>query len=224
MSDDLALDESTQSAPTTPASPPLSTLKTPNPRRVRVAHYVSIILSPITVSLPFVFLVALYHAQSILTAFLYAFVVLFFLSFGPTVYVLVGVRVGKFTDSDVSVRSQRVGPFLFGISSALVGLATLFFIHGPKNLQTLLLITIVSGGVMMIVTLWWKISIHASSLAAAATVLTALYGSILLPLFVFLVAVCWSRVVLRRHTLGQVIAGSLVSVVLTSLILAIRGV
>ena len=219
MSDDLVLDESTQSAPI-PVSPqhPIS-----KPRRVRIAHYVSNILSPITVSLPFVLLVALYHAQSVSTALLYALLVLFFLSFGPTIYILVGVRIGKFTDADVSMRSQRTGPFLFGIASAALGLVTLFFTHGPKNLQTLLLITIVSGVVMMIVTLWWKISIHASSLAAAATLLTALYGNAILPVFVLLIAVCWARGVLRRHTLGQVGAGSLVSIALTSLILVVRG-
>ncbi len=190
----------------------------------RIAHYVSNILSPIAVSLPFVFLVAFYHAQNISIALLYAFVVLFFLSFGPMMYILVGVRMGKFTDPDVSMRSQRIGPFLFGIISASIGLGTLFVTHGPKNLQTLMLITIVSGIVMMIITLWWKISIHASSLAAASTVLIVLYGSVLLPIFVLLAAVCWSRVILRRHTLGQVIAGSLVSIALTLFVLAIRGI
>ncbi len=219
MSDDLALDEHIHS----PVPSQTSLSKTPQPTRVRIARYVSNILSPLAVSLPFIFFVALYHAQNVLAALLYALVILFFLSFGPTVYILVGVRMGKFTDADVSMRSQRVGPFLFGITSALIGFGTLFFTHGPKNLQTLLLITIVSGFVMMIVTLWWKISIHASSLAAAATVLTALYGSIVLPLFVLLVAVCWSRVVLRRHTVGQVVAGSLLGIALSSLILVIRG-
>lgn len=216
MTHDLALDES----PQTPSAPPPSH----NSIRIRIARSLSNILSPVTISLPFVFLVAFYHAQSILTALLYTCLVLVFLTFGPMVYVLVGVRIGKFTDADVSVRSQRFGPFLFGIISALIGLAVLFFTHGPKNLQTLLLITVISGIVMFVITLWWKISIHASSLAAAATLLTALYGSILLIAFVLLIAVCWSRVVLRRHTLGQVIAGSLVSIALTSLVLAIRGI
>ncbi len=221
MADNLAFDEHTQPAPV-PSHPPLAKIaQTPG---TRLARYVSNVLSPLVVSLPFVFFVAFYHAQNVLTALLYALVILFFLSFGPMVYILVGVRMGKFTDSDVSMRSQRVGPFLFGITSALIGLATLFFTHGPKNLQTLLLITVVSGFVMMIVTLWWKISIHASSLAAAATLLTALYGSIVLPAFILLIAVCWSRVVLRRHTVGQVIAGSLLSVTLTLLIIGIRGV
>ena len=223
MSDDLASDEYTPRAPMPVPSQRL-TPKASQSVRVRIARFVSNILSPLVVSLPFVLFVALYHAQNVLMALLYALIILFFLSFGPMVYILVGVRMGKFTDADVSLRSQRVGPFLFGITSALIGLGTLFFTHGPKNLQTLLLITIVSGFVMMIVTLWWKISIHASSLAAAATLLTALYGSIVLPIFVLLAAVCWSRVVLRRHTIGQVIAGSVVSIALTTVIVAIRGV
>ena len=221
MADDLAFDEHTQPAPVSSHPSLTKTAQTP---RIHLARYISNALSPLVVSLPFVFLVALYHAQNVLTALLYALVILFFLSFGPMIYILVGVRMGKFTDSDVSMRSQRVGPFLFGITSALIGLATLFFTHGPKNLQTLLLVTVVSGLVMMIVTLWWKISIHASSLAAAATLLTALYGSVVLPAFVLLLAVCWSRVVLRRHTLGQVVAGSLLSIALTLLIIGIRGV
>ena len=216
MTSDLALDES----PQTPSAPPISSSST----RIRIARYLSNILSPVTVSLPFVFLVAFYHAQSILMALLYTCLILVFLTFGPMVYVLVGVRKGKLTDADVSVRSQRFGPFLFGIISALIGLAVLFFTHSPKNLQTLLLITVISGIVMFIITLWWKISIHASSLAAAATLLTALYGRLMLIAFVLLIVVCWSRVILRRHTLGQVIAGSLVSIALTSLILFFRGV
>lgn len=216
MTDDLALDESTQSA----FRPPPVQSST----RIRIARYLSNILSPVAISLPFVFLIAFYHAQSILMALLYTCLILVFLTFGPMVYILVGVRTGKFTDADVSVRSQRFGPFLFGIISAFIGLAILLFTHGPKNLQTLLLITVISGIVMFVITLWWKISIHASSLASAATLLTALYGSIMLIAFVMLIAVCWSRVVLHRHTLGQVIAGSLVSIALASLILVVRGV
>jgi membrane-associated phospholipid phosphatase len=216
MTSELALDESPQTP--SPSSPSNNSI------RIRIARSLSNILSPVTVSLPFVFLVAFYHAPNLLTALLYTCLVLVFLTFGPMVYVLVGVRIGKFTDADVSVRSQRFGPFLFGIISALIGLVSLLFTHGPKNLQTLLLLTIISGIVMFVITLWWKISIHASSLAAAATMLIALYGRVMLLAFALLLAVCWSRVVLRRHTVAQVVAGSMVSIALTSLLLFIRGV
>lgn len=213
MSEHLARDESEQSLPIVA-----------KPIRMRLARCISTILSPVIISVPFVIAVALYHTRNIAAALTYASVTLFFLSFGPMVYIIAGVRKGKFTDLDVSVRSQRLHPFLFALSSTLLGLGVLSLIDAPKNLQTLFLITIISGFIMMIITLWWKISLHASSLASALTMLTALYGNVMLPAFMLVVLVCWSRVILRRHTLAQVVAGSVVSVVLATIVLRIRGV
>ena len=123
-----------------------------------------------------------------------------------------------------SYRTERTGPFLFGIVSITVGLIALMTIHGPKNLETVLMIAAVSGIIMMVTTLWWKISIHTSSLAGAATMLTALYGAMMLPAFLLLPLVGWSRVVLGRHTIAQVVVGSLVSMALATLFILIRGV
>jgi membrane-associated phospholipid phosphatase len=194
------------------------------PVHVRIARLVSNILAPASISLPFIVLVALYHAQNVMRALLYAVITLFFLSLGPFIYILIAVRVGKISDVDVSRRTERAGPFLFGISSVLAGWLVLILLHGPENLQTLLFITAVSGIVMMVTTLWWKISIHSSSMGGVATILTAFYGAVMLPTFLLLILVSWSRVVLRRHTVSQVIAGSLVSIALTLLILKIRGI
>ena len=194
------------------------------PVHVRVARLVSNILAPATVSLPLIVLVALYHTQNVLRALFYALITLFFLSIGPLIYILIAVRVGKISDVDVSRRTERAGPFLFGISSVLAGWLVLILLRGPENLQNLLFITAVSGIVMMVTTLWWKISIHSSSMGGVATILTAFYGAVMLPTFLLLILVSWSRVVLRRHTVSQVIAGSLVSIALTLLILKIRGI
>jgi membrane-associated phospholipid phosphatase len=201
-------------------------LETPGRKRwqIRVARYISNILAPATISLPFVVLVALYHTRDQLVALVYAGITLFFLSIGPLIYILIGVRLGKLSDPDVSRRSERAGPFLFGITSVIMGWLVLLLTHGPRNLETVLIITAVSGVIMMVTTLWWKISIHASSLGGAATMLTVLYGAIMLPSFVLLALVGWSRVVLRRHTIAQVVAGSLVSIALSLLILKLRGV
>ncbi len=196
----------------------------PRPARVRVARLVSNILAPSSISLPFILLVALYHAQSTRDALLYGFVTLFFLSVGPLLYIMICVRLGKLSDVEVTRRAERAGPFLFGITSVALGWLALALLHGPRNLQTVLIITWVSGIVMMVTTLWWKISIHASSMGGAVTVLTALFGGVMLPTFALLVLVSWSRVVLRRHTVSQVIAGSLLSVVLSVVILKLRGI
>ncbi len=195
-----------------------------NTKRLRFARQVSNILAPATISLPFILLVAFYQAPNKLSALIYACITLFFLSVGPLLFIIVGVRMGKLSDIDVSRRSQRVGPFIFGILSASVGCLVLTLLNGPRNLQTIMIMTVFSGIIMMLITLWWKISIHASSLGGVATMLTVLYGAIMLPLFVLLVLVSWSRVALRRHTIPQVIAGSLAGIVLTLVVLKIRGV
>jgi len=195
-----------------------------NTKRIRIARHVSNILAPATISLPFILLVAFYQSQDQLTAFIYACITLFFLSVGPLLYIIIGVRLGKLSDIDVSRRSQRVGPFMFGIVSVMVGWFVLTLTNGPRNLQTVMIITVFSGIIMMVITFWWKISMHASSLGGVATMLTVLYGAVMLPLFVLLVLVSWSRVVLRRHTVTQVIAGSLAGIVLSLVILKLRGV
>ncbi len=210
----LALNESAPTL-TEPASLPL---------HMHIARSVSIILSPIVISLPLITLVAFYHERNRLMALLYTAITLLFTSIGPLLYILIGVRRGKFSDMDVSIRSQRSGPFLFTILSALIALFMLAAFHGPRDLDTLLLIMIVSGVITMVITFWWKISIHTSSLASAVTVLIALYGTIMLPLFGLVALVGWSRVVLRRHTIAQVIAGSVLSTVLATVILLLRGV
>jgi len=193
-------------------------------KRIRIARHVSNILAPATISLPFILLVAFYQAQNQLTAFIYACTTLFFLSVGPLLYIMIGVRLGKLSDVDVSRRSQRAGPFLFGIVSVMIGWLVLTLTNGPRNLQTVMIISVFSGIIMMMITFWWKISMHASSLGGAATMLTVLYGAVMLPLFVLLVLVSWSRVVLRRHTVTQVIAGSLAGIALSLVILKLRGV
>ena len=195
-----------------------------NTKRIRIARHVSNILAPATISLPFIVLVAFYQSQDQLTAFIYACITLFFLSVGPLLYIIIGVRLGKLSDIDVSRRSQRVGPFIFGIVSVMIGWLVLALTNGPRNLQTVMIITVFSGIIMMAITFWWKISMHASSLGGVATMLTVLYGAVMLPLFVLLVLVSWSRVVLRRHTVTQVIAGSLAGIVLSLVILKLRGV
>ncbi len=194
------------------------------PAYVRLARYASTLLAPAPVSGLLVVFVAPYHTHNLLAAFVYAALTLFFISLRPLVFILLGVRSGKLSDSDVSRRTERTGPFLFGIASATLGLFVLMYLHGPKSLETMLIGTAVGGLVLMVTTWWWKISIHGASLAGALTMLTALYGPAMLPALFLLVLVCWSRVVLRRHTVAQVVAGSLVSIALTMAVILLHGV
>jgi len=214
MSDNLILEEPIE--PAAELAPTRSTY-------LRFARYVSIILSPSIVSLPLLLLIALYHQSNLLLAAGYTALTLIFLSIGPLLYIAIGVRKGHLSDMDVTRRSERLKPFLFGLASATVVLVMLIVTNAPHNLQNIVLVTIICGLIFMIITLWWKISIHASALSGAVTFVAMLYGTTALPLFSLVILVSWSRVVMRRHTLGQVIAGSVLGAALTTTILLLRG-
>jgi membrane-associated phospholipid phosphatase len=188
---------------------------------LQFARFISMILSPAVVALPFIVLMALPNNNQ--NIFLSVIITIFFLCIGPMTYIIIGVISGKFTDVDVSIRSQRVGPFLFGIASTALGYVILNITHGQKNLATLLLLIAISGVVMMLITFWWKISMHASALSAAITALAFVYGFIVLPAYLLVILVSWSRVKLHRHTISQVAAGSLVGIALSWILLKIRG-
>ena len=78
-------------------------------------------------------------------------------------------------------------------------------------------------GILGVINDFWKISIHAASIAAAAVIVALVFGPrfalLLLPL---VIAVTWLRLYLRRHTVAQVVAGLIVGII-TPLVLTLFG-
>lgn len=127
----------------------------------------------------------------------------------PLAYVLVMIKLGKVTDHHVSDRRQRPALLLLTLISVLAGLVVLQLIKGPVSVSLMIIALIGGISVLAVVSAFWKMSGHASAIAAAAVIVVLMFGPAWLPLLVIVPAVGWSRVVLRAHTLGQVLAGSL---------------
>jgi hypothetical protein len=128
----------------------------------------------------------------------------------PFAYILRGVSRGQLSDRHVRVREQRRGPLLFGLGSVLVGFAVLLALGAARPL----LAAVVAGGVGLVVAAtvshWWKMSIHAAVAAGACVILTQVYGPAALAALPLVGLVGWSRVVLRDHTVTQVLVGAAV--------------
>jgi membrane-associated phospholipid phosphatase len=96
----------------------------------------------------------------------------------------------------------------------LVSLAIASLFDAPQILVCLSAFSIIQLGVLGLINGFWKISIHATSIAAAAVIVALVYGLgyglLLLPL---VIAVTWLRLYLRRHTVAQVTAGLTLGVV-----------
>ncbi len=124
-------------------------------------------------------------------------------------FVLLGlVRLGKVTDHHVSNRQQRAPVLLMALGSVGAGLVVLKAAGAPQSVTVMVLAII--GGIIVLaaVSPFWKMSGHAAAVSSAAVISVLMLGPAWLPLVLLIPAVGWSRVVLRAHTLAQVVAGS----------------
>lgn len=119
-----------------------------------------------------------------------------------------------FSDMDVSKREQRPLLFSFMIGMALVYLLSLYLFSAP-----FILFFIVWGGILGIlattlINLKIKASIHIEALTAILIVLVkALNISYLIFLLIPLVA--WARIIEKKHTIIETIAGFMLGIILT---------
>ncbi|HKS03274.1 MAG TPA: phosphatidic acid phosphatase [Arthrobacter sp.] len=128
----------------------------------------------------------------------------------PLAAVVLLVRLGKVTDHHVSDRKQRAPVLAMSVVSLLAGLAVLMAINAPYSVIVVVLAIVGGVVVLAVISLFWKISGHAGAIALTTVISVLILGAQWLPLLLLIPAVGWSRVVLRAHTVGQVVAGALV--------------
>jgi len=127
----------------------------------------------------------------------------------PLAVLLVLVRLGKVTDHHVSDRKQRAPVLLMALGCIALGLLVLGAVDAPKSVIAMVLAVVGGVAVLAVVSPFWKMSGHAAAVSCAAVVSVLMLGAAWTPLLLLVPAVSWSRVVLRAHSLAQVVAGSL---------------
>ncbi|BCW80623.1 MULTISPECIES: phosphatase PAP2 family protein [unclassified Arthrobacter] len=127
----------------------------------------------------------------------------------PLMVLLVLVRLGKVTDHHVSDRKQRAPVLLMALGCIAVGLLVLGAVDAPESVFAMVLAVVGGVAVLAVVSPFWKMSGHAAAVSCAAVVSVLMLGAAWAPLLLLIPAVSWSRVVLRAHSLAQVVAGSL---------------
>jgi membrane-associated phospholipid phosphatase len=127
----------------------------------------------------------------------------------PLCVLLVLVRLGKVTDHHVSDRKQRAPVLLMALGCIALGLLVLRAVDAPQSVTAMVLAVVGGVAVLAAVSPFWKMSGHAAAMSCAAVVSVQMLGAAWAPLLLLIPAVSWSRVVLRAHSLAQVVAGSL---------------
>jgi membrane-associated phospholipid phosphatase len=126
----------------------------------------------------------------------------------PRVFLSYGVRRGLWGDRTVGARRPRLIVLGFIMGSVATGLVVLVVAGAPRLLTGYLAFMLGSIGVLAAITLVWKISIHCAVASGSVAILALSFGPLVLLWYVLVALLCWSRVALGDHTVGQVIAGS----------------
>lgn len=132
----------------------------------------------------------------------------------PMAFIVWGARRGEWEGHHIRNREGRLVPLLAGLGCTAVGLGLLLLLHAPRQVIGLDVAMMVTLSACVLITQWWKISLHATVAGSAVAVLTLLYGAAMLGLLLVLLLITWSRVRLADHTVGQVVAGAVLGPVL----------
>jgi membrane-associated phospholipid phosphatase len=191
-------------------------LAQPNPLRLRVARLVGELLSPPPILVVLALVVAWASSPTPAMAVVWGAIAAVFASVLPYALILRGVRRGQLSDTNISLREQRIRFGVVAITSILVGLAVLAALDAPAEMVALQASIAVGVACGWVVTLWWKISVHAAIAAGAATVLVLVFGPALLVVWPLVALIAWSRVQVGDHTPAQVLAGVALGIVVNA--------
>jgi hypothetical protein len=183
-----------------------------------MARLISTITKPLYISLPTFLVLELTTAPTIMMGFLWFLVTTLGCFAIPWLYVTRNVRLGKYSDRNVSVREERIKPMLIAFICVLITFSSLVLFHASKTLLAALTAVIVSGLLALFITKHWKISLHLMGISGSVMTFIFAFGPFFLILTPAILLVAWARYHIRAHTLAQIIAGSLLSICITRLV------
>lgn len=122
----------------------------------------------------------------------------------------------KNLEMDMPHKEDRIYPLSLVLLFYLIGAIVLYLISAPPIINVLMFCYFSNTLVVLLISLFWKISIHSVGVAGPVAVLVYVFGYPGLIFLLLIPLVMWSRLYLKRHTPYQVIAGAFLGFVLTT--------
>lgn len=122
----------------------------------------------------------------------------------------------KKLELDMPNKEDRLYPLFWILLSYLLGVIVLFTISAPPVITVLMICYFSNTLVVLLISMFWKISIHSVGIAGPVAFLIYVFGYPGLISLLLIPLVMWSRLYLKRHTRNQVIAGASLGFALTT--------
>ncbi|PBC75859.1 hypothetical protein BX265_0547 [Streptomyces sp. TLI_235] len=187
---------------TPPAPPAFST----SSGAEKAARILTDVLAPANLVTALLLLIG-WHSTHSWTGLGWGLLAALFCGVSPISLILLGVRRGALTDRHIRLRRQRLVPMTASLLSVVTGLTLLHAAGAPPDVFALIVAMLVGLVSSMAVTVRWQISIHNSVAGVSAMILMLALGPAMAISLAGAAAIGWSRLVLKAHTLPQVLAG-----------------
>ncbi|GMR25204.1 MAG: hypothetical protein BMS9Abin39_0486 [Ignavibacteria bacterium] len=184
-------------------------------RKAKLARIVSTIFVPPSFTIIIFTLFAFHLETEPAQRYITIFVALIFGFISPIVLFLYYRNKGKIIDLDASIKEERTVPMSISVIFFIVGL--LIFIAFKINIVSIAFwfCYISNTLIAIIINKNWKISAHTMGAAGPLAALFFLFGPVTLMFLVIVVLVGWSRIQLKCHSFGQVMAGGIFAFIST---------
>ncbi|MGK5496723.1 hypothetical protein [Streptomyces sp. URMC 125] len=175
--------------------------------QVKAAKAITDVLAPGHLVVGLLLLIG-WHSTGSLAGVGWGLFAAFFCGIIPLTIIRLGVRRGKLTDKHIRVRRQRIAPLVATLGSVVTGIVLLDVLSAPREVFALVIAMLVGLASSLAVTVWWQISVHNAVAGGTVMILLLAYGQVLLPAVALVVAIGWSRRVLKAHTVAQLVCGT----------------
>lgn len=172
------------------------------------AVLISRLFEPLLISIVLLSMV-FYRAQVPTPTLVYqSLVILVFMVIIPVGLLLRALKKKTISNWDISNRKERVGALavFLGIFVIGTGLLSLFSVSSITQFFLYLFVVLL---MFFLITTFYKMSGHLTVFSLFITYLYHVVGGYSVLLFLLLPLLAWSRVVLKRHTVSQVITGTI---------------
>ena len=190
---------------------------------ILTARIMSMIFTPFY--LPIVGLIALFFLSYLryydpsfkfqVLAVVYLFTILL-----PTVLIHLYRRYQGWSLIDLGMKERRMVPYIISILCYFTCVYLMELMHIPHFMASIVIVALLIQIVCAIINVWWKISTHSAAIGGVA-------GSLIVFSVIFMFNPVWwfclvlivagilgsSRMILRQHTLPQVLVGFLIGII-----------
>jgi len=180
---------------------------------IKVAKYLSIILGP-HVWLPVIFILMIFNSgleRQQLLIILPSVLILQVIV--PILYLFFAPRIGWINHWDMGIREERKPFLIMMIILSFISFSIIYF-FGNSFLLNLNIIFISLLFILLGITKYWKISLHASLNTSAAIIINFLFDWKLPFLYFTIPIIFWARLELKKHTPAQLVAGVIVTAII----------